>query len=165
MAQLVKKVKVKVTQLCPTLCDPMNYSPSNSPGQNTRMGSRSLLQGIFPAKGSNLGLPRCKWVLYQLSHLKNPPAVWETWVWSLGWEDPLENGTATHSNILGHLKNRKLNNFFGKHSSGFKWLNIGLPCDVAVPLLGTYLREMKTYVQITTCIQIFVAALFTIVKW
>ena len=26
--------------------------------------------------------------------------MWETWVWSLGWEDPLENGTATHSNIL-----------------------------------------------------------------
>ena len=100
------------------------------------MGSRSLLQGIFPAKGSNLGLPHCKWILYQLSHLKNPPAVWEIWVWSLGWEDPLENGTATHSNILSHLKNRKLCNFFGKHSSGFKWLNIELPSDLTIPLLG-----------------------------
>ena len=28
------------------------------------------------------------------------PAMWETWVWSLGWEDPLEEGTATHSSIL-----------------------------------------------------------------
>jgi len=28
------------------------------------------------------------------------PAVWETWVQSLGWEDPLEKGTATHSSIL-----------------------------------------------------------------
>ena len=32
--------------------------------------------------------------------LKNPPAMWETWVGSLGWEDPLEKGKATHSKIL-----------------------------------------------------------------
>ena len=32
--------------------------------------------------------------------VKNPPAVWETKVQSLGWEDPLEEGMATHSNIL-----------------------------------------------------------------
>ena len=32
--------------------------------------------------------------------VKNPPAVWETWVGSLGWEDPLEEGMATHSSIL-----------------------------------------------------------------
>ena len=32
--------------------------------------------------------------------VKNPPAVWETWVRSLGWEDPLEEGMATHSSIL-----------------------------------------------------------------
>ena len=32
--------------------------------------------------------------------VKNPPAMWETWVQSLGWEDPLEKGKATHSHIL-----------------------------------------------------------------
>ena len=32
--------------------------------------------------------------------VKKPPAMWETWVWSLGWGDPLEEGKATHSNIL-----------------------------------------------------------------
>ena len=32
--------------------------------------------------------------------VKNLPAVWETWVRSLGWEDPLEKGKATHSSIL-----------------------------------------------------------------
>ena len=31
---------------------------------------------------------------------KEGPAMWETWVWSLGWEDPLKKGTATHSSIL-----------------------------------------------------------------
>ena len=32
--------------------------------------------------------------------VKNPPVVWETWVQSLGWEDPLEEGMATHPSIL-----------------------------------------------------------------
>ena len=32
--------------------------------------------------------------------VKNPPAMQETWVRSLGWEDPLEEGIATHSSIL-----------------------------------------------------------------
>ena len=32
--------------------------------------------------------------------VKNPPAIWETWVQYLGWEDPLVKGTATHSSIL-----------------------------------------------------------------
>ena len=44
------------------------YSPWNSPGQNTRVGSHSLLQGIFPSQGSNPDLPRCGQILYQLSH-------------------------------------------------------------------------------------------------
>ena len=32
--------------------------------------------------------------------IKNPPAMWDTWVLPLGWEDFLEKGTATHSSIL-----------------------------------------------------------------
>ena len=42
--------------------------PWNSPGQNTGVGSLSLLQGIFPTQGSNPGLPHCRQILYQLSH-------------------------------------------------------------------------------------------------
>ena len=44
------------------------YSPWNSPGQNTGVGSLSLLQVIFPTEGSNPSLPHCRWILYQLSH-------------------------------------------------------------------------------------------------
>ena len=44
------------------------YSPWNSPGQNTGVGSLFLLQGIFPTQGSNPGLLCCRWILYQLSH-------------------------------------------------------------------------------------------------
>ena len=35
--------------------------------------------------------------------VKNPPAMWETWVQSMGWEDPLEEGMATHSSILAWI--------------------------------------------------------------
>ena len=48
------------------------YSPWYSPGQNTSVGSLFLLQGIFPTQGSNSGLPRCRWILYQLSHKGSP---------------------------------------------------------------------------------------------
>ena len=48
------------------------YSPWNSPGQNTGVGSLSLLQGIFPTQGSNPGLPHCRQILYQLSHKRSP---------------------------------------------------------------------------------------------
>ena len=48
------------------------HSPRNSPGQNTRTGSLFLLQGIFPTQGSNLGLPHCRRILYQLSHQRGP---------------------------------------------------------------------------------------------
>ena len=48
------------------------YSPWNSPGQNTRIGSCSLLQGIFPTQGLNPGFPHCRWILYQLSHKGSP---------------------------------------------------------------------------------------------
>ena len=44
------------------------YSPWNSPGQNTGVGSLSLLQGIFPTQGSNQGLLYCRKILYQLSY-------------------------------------------------------------------------------------------------
>ena len=44
------------------------YSPWNSPGQYTGVGSLSLLQGIFPTQGSNPGLSHCGQILYQLSH-------------------------------------------------------------------------------------------------
>ena len=61
------KVKVKVTQLCLTLCDPMDCS-WYSLGQNTGVSSLSLLQEILPTQESNPCLPHCRWNLYQLSY-------------------------------------------------------------------------------------------------
>ena len=51
---------------------PHGLYPWNSPGQNTGVGSFSLLQGIFSTQGSNPGLPPCRWILYQLSHKGSP---------------------------------------------------------------------------------------------
>ena len=48
------------------------YTPWNFLGQNTEVGSCSLLQGIFPTQGSNPGLPHCGRTLYQLSHQGSP---------------------------------------------------------------------------------------------
>ena len=52
--------------------------PWNSSGQNTRMGSLSLLWEIFPTHGSNPGFPHCRWILYHLNH-KGSPRILE-WV-------------------------------------------------------------------------------------
>ena len=51
------------------------YSPWNSPGQNTGVGSLSLLQGIFPTQGSNPSFPPCGQILYHLSHKGSPVHV------------------------------------------------------------------------------------------
>ena len=67
------------------------YSPWNSLGQNTGVGSLSLLWGIFPTQGSNPGIPHCRLILYQLSHKGSPIptptpflklnhcALWHSW--------------------------------------------------------------------------------------
>ena len=48
------------------------YSPWTSPGQNTAVGSLSLLQGIFPTQGLNSSLLHFRQILYHLSHQGSP---------------------------------------------------------------------------------------------
>ena len=55
--------------------------------------------GRSPGKG--IGYPlQYSWASLVAQLVKNPPAMWETWVRSLGWEYPLEKGKATHSTTL-----------------------------------------------------------------
>ena len=54
---------MKVAQSRPTHCDPNDYTAWNSPGQNTEVGSLSLLHGIFPTQGLKPGLPHCSRIL------------------------------------------------------------------------------------------------------
>ena len=51
------------------------YNPWNSPGQNTRVGSSSLLQGIFSTQGLSPGLLHCGGMFYYLSHQGSPPLI------------------------------------------------------------------------------------------
>ena len=80
---------VKVTQLCPILWSHGLYSPWNSLGQNTGVGSLSLLQGIFPTQGSNPGLLHCRQSLpaepqgKPKSKIKNGVEVSEKQIWGL----------------------------------------------------------------------------------
>ena len=65
--------KVKVAQLCLHCLRPHTlYSPWNFPGQNTGVGSRSLLQGSFPIQGSNWGFLHCRRILYHLNYQGSP---------------------------------------------------------------------------------------------
>ena len=69
------------------------YSPWNSPGQNTGVGSLSLFQGIFPTQGSSSGFPHCRQILYQLSH-KGSPRILEWVAYSFfSWSSQPRNQT------------------------------------------------------------------------
>ena len=61
----------------------------------------SLIPGSGRTPGEERGYPlQYSWAFLVAQLVKNPPAVWETWVQSLDWENPLEKGKATHSGIL-----------------------------------------------------------------
>ena len=74
-----------VAQSCLTLCDLMDYSPSDSSvygilqSKNTGRGCQPLLQGIFLTQGLNPGLPHCRQIPYHLSHQGSHSAVRGLW--------------------------------------------------------------------------------------
>ena len=60
-----------------------------------------MIPGLRRSPGKQIGYPlQYSWASLMAQLVKNLPAMWETWVQSLGWEDPLEEGMATHSCIL-----------------------------------------------------------------
>ena len=64
-------------------------------------GDPGLIPGWGRSPGEGIGYPlRYSWASLVAQLIKNPLAMWEAWVRSLGWEDPLETGKATHSSIL-----------------------------------------------------------------
>ena len=74
------------------------YSPWKSLGQNTGVGSLSLLQGIFPTQGSNPGLPHCRQILYQLSHKGS--IGWVRFAkMGISWTSPLRHSTFNQSDV------------------------------------------------------------------
>ena len=92
----MRKKKVKVAQSYLTFCDPNGlYSPWNPPGQNTEVGSLSLLQGIFPNQGSNPSILHCKRILYQLSPRK-PSGIYTMDYYSVSNNAKQNNAICNH---------------------------------------------------------------------
>ena len=69
--------------------------------------------------------------------VKNPPAMRETWVWSLGWEDPLEKGTTTHPSILAWSIPWTYRPLGRKESDTTEWLSLSLYWEPLVWLGST----------------------------
>ena len=70
-------------------------------GSTCNAGDSSSIPGTARSTGEGIGYPlQHSWASLVAQLVKNPPAIRETWVPSLGWEDPLEKGKATHSSIL-----------------------------------------------------------------
>ena len=77
--------------------------PSSSVGKESacNAGDHISIPGSGRFPGDRISYPlQCSWALLEAQMVKNPPAMQETWVQFLGWEDPLEEGMATHSSIL-----------------------------------------------------------------
>ena len=77
--------------------------PDSSVGKESACdaGDPGSIPGSGRSAGEGIGYPlQYSWASRVAQLVKNPPAMWETWVRSLGWENPLETGKATHSSIL-----------------------------------------------------------------
>ena len=77
--------------------------PHGSAGKESacNIGDPSLISGLRIFAGEGTGYPlQYSWASLVAQLVKNPPAIWETWVQSLDWEDPLEQGKAIPSSIL-----------------------------------------------------------------
>ena len=60
-----------------------------------------MILGLERSPGEGIGYPlQYSWASLVAQMVKNSPAMWKTWVRSLGWQDPLEEGMETYSSIL-----------------------------------------------------------------
>ena len=66
-----------------------------------KAGDHCSIPGLGKPTGEGIGCPlQYSWASLVAHLVKSLPAMWETWVQSLGWEDPLEKGEVTHSSVL-----------------------------------------------------------------
>ena len=80
----------------------MQGFPGSSVGKESTFnaGDPGSIPGLGRSAGEGIGYPlQYSWASLVAQLLKSLPAMWETWVRSLGWENALEKGKATHSSI------------------------------------------------------------------
>ena len=105
--------------------------PCSSVGKKSacNAGDSGSIPGLGRSAGEGIGYSlQYSWAFLVAHLVKNPPAMSEIWVPSLGWEDPLEKGTATHSSTMAFgqlLAMNSIPNFSKK-----KKKNLGLPAIV-----------------------------------
>ena len=81
----------------------INYNTGSSAGKEStcNAGDPGSSPGLRSSTGEGTGYPfQYSWSFLVAQLVRNLPAMWEPWVQSLGWEDPLEKGAAPHSGIL-----------------------------------------------------------------
>ena len=109
------------------------HSPWNSPGQNTGVGSLSLLQGIFPTQESIPGLPLCRQIRYQLSHKGSP------WSCSILQQELLQKLTSylkylckkqRNKNSLKNMKNEEQRSPGVRNGNPLLYFCLGNPMDI-----------------------------------
>ena len=92
ISSLVRKTKIDLLTLIKVNRGKESACNAGNPSSILESGGSS---------GEGIGYPlQYSWSSLVAQMVKNLPATWETWVWSLGWEDSLEEGIATHSSIL-----------------------------------------------------------------
>ena len=77
--------------------------PDSSVGKESacNLGDRHLIPGLGRSTGEGISYPlQYSWASQVAQMVKNLLAIWETWVQSRGWENPLEKGKAIHSSVL-----------------------------------------------------------------
>ena len=84
------------------LCCPMGFPGSSAGEESTcNAGDPNSIPGLRRTPGKGIGYTlQYSWASLLAQMVKNQPTIRETWVWSLGWEDPVEWGMTTHSSIL-----------------------------------------------------------------
>ena len=89
------------TSNCPQIAIWLGF-PGSSAGKESacNAGDPSSIPGSGRSAREGKGYPlQYSWASLVAQSVKNPPTMRETWVWSLGWEEPLEEGMTTHSSI------------------------------------------------------------------
>ena len=96
------------------------------------------IAGLRRSPGEEIGYPlQYSWASLLVQSVKNLPAIWETWIRSLGWEDPLEEGMATDSSILAWRI---------PMDRGAWWvLSMGSQLDMAERLSTAYHHEFRWF--------------------
>ena len=98
-----RKHQLEITSSNYNFSSPSEGFPDSSVGKESacNAGDPSSIPESGRSAGEGIGYPfQYSWASLVAQVVQNPPAMWETWVQSMSWEDPLEKGMATHSSNL-----------------------------------------------------------------